>query len=60
MITDTDKRRFRLYNQKKGGRPRYSIADIARMEGVSRIAIYFSLKKFGKEYKRRQRPKTWV
>ena len=60
MITKTDRRRFRLYNKKKDGYHLYSIEDIAEKEGVSRQAIYQSLRKFGEDFKKRKRPRTWL
>jgi transposase len=52
MVSEADKRRYRLYNRRnKGGGRVYRIGDIAKMEGVSRQAIHLSLRKFKTEAK---------
>jgi len=51
-INATDRRRYRLYHRRnRFGRRLYTVAEIARMEGVTRQAIYLSLKKFTDEAK---------
>lgn len=46
-ITAKDRRRYRLYNRRnRFGRRLYTVGEIARLEGVSRQAIYLSLWKF--------------
>lgn len=46
-ITAKDRRRYRLYHRRnRFGRRLYTVGEIARMEGVSRQAIYLSLWKF--------------
>jgi len=47
MITEKDKRRWTLYNRRnKYGRRIYRQIDLAKKEGVTRQAIYLSLRKF--------------
>jgi hypothetical protein len=47
MINEKDKRRYRLYQRRnRYGRRIYRMIDLAQKEGVTRQAIYISLKKF--------------
>lgn len=55
-ITEEDILRSWLYNKRNGfGRPIYTVGEIAKLRGVSRQAVYYSLGKMG--YRPRQERK---
>jgi hypothetical protein len=53
-------KRYDMYfARKEDGTPRYSVDEICRLEGITRQALYASLRKIDPNFKRRTPPRTW-